>query len=159
MNSETQGKTRIELVQDFGIQLNALISASHALNVRTAAVFDPSVQPAAFLLVRWLLSNGPASAGVLAEATAMDRSSVTRLVSQLKHRDYVQSEGHELDRRVVLISLTELGTARASQAIQEKGEEFYGRISRLDNRELETFIRLLRCFHGQALIDPIIGSS
>lgn len=139
-------RTQLELA--LGEQLNALISASHALNVRTAALFDPQLQPAAFLIVRWLLSYGPAAATLLAESTAMDRSSVSRLVSQLKQLGYVKSETHPEDRRGILISLTETGREKALNAIKIKEEEFYKHISKLDNSELETFINLLQCFNG-----------
>ncbi|WP_033165387.1 MarR family transcriptional regulator [Clostridium sp. KNHs205] len=140
--------SRIQLELKLGDQLNALLSASHALNVRTAAVFDPTLQPAAFLIVRWLLSNGPSAASLLAESTAMDRSSVSRLVAQLKHLGYVKSETHPEDRRGVLLSLTELGREKALKAIKEKEEEFYNRISKWKDSDLETFVYLLRCFNG-----------
>ncbi|MFA9466400.1 MAG: MarR family winged helix-turn-helix transcriptional regulator [Velocimicrobium sp.] len=140
--------SRMQLELSLGDQLNALLSASHALNVRTAAVFDPTLQPAAFLIVRWLLSNGPAVATLLAESTAMDRSSVSRLVAQLKHLGYVKSETHPEDRRGVLLSLTELGREKALKAIKEKEEEFYNRILKWEDSDLETFVYLLRCFNG-----------
>ena len=79
-NIQKQNTTRIQLELDRGKELNALISASHALNVRTAAIFDSTLQPAAFLIIRWLLSYGPANATISAAFTAMDRSSVSRLV-------------------------------------------------------------------------------
>jgi len=63
---------RIQLERNLDDQLNALISASHALNVRTAAVFDPTLQLAAFLIVRWLLPYGPETATILAESTAIE---------------------------------------------------------------------------------------
>ncbi|WMJ87955.1 MarR family winged helix-turn-helix transcriptional regulator [Anaerocolumna sp. MB42-C2] len=140
--------SRMQLELSLGDQLNALLSASHALNVRTAAVFDPTLQPAAFLIVRWLLSNGPAAATLLAESTAMDRSSVSRLVAQLKHLGYVKSETHPEDRRGVLLSLTELGREKALKAIKEKEEEFYKRISKWEDSDLESFVYMLRCFNG-----------
>lgn len=139
-------RTKLELT--LGDELNALISASHALNVRTAAVFDSTLQPAAFLIIRWLLSYGPVNATVLAESTAMDRSSVSRLVTQLKHLGYVKSESHPKDRREILLSLTETGREKASKAINEKGSEFYNRISTWENSDLEAFISMLRCFNG-----------
>jgi DNA-binding MarR family transcriptional regulator len=145
---QTQNSPRTKLELDFGEQLNALISASHALNVRTAALFDSSLQPAAFLIIRWLLSYGPATATLLAESTAMDRSSISRLVAQLKQLGYVKSETHPKDRRGVLISLTEAGYEKAAKVIKEKEREFYNRISKLDDSELETFIKLLKSFNG-----------
>jgi len=133
---------------DLGKELNALISASHALNVRTAAVFDSTLQPAAFLIIRWLLSYGPANATILSKSTAMDRSSVSRLVTQHKKLGYVKSETHPKDHHEILLSLTELGREQSSKAIKEKEDEFYKRISKWENSNLEEFINMHQCFNG-----------
>lgn len=145
-NSKNTSRNILEL--QLGEQLNALISASHALNVRTAACFDSTLQPAAFLIVRWLFSFGPTSATVLAKSTAMDRSSVSRLVNQLKTLNYVKSESSPDDRRGVLLSLTELGRQKTMDALKEKESAFYERILKWDDSRLEKFIELLRDFNG-----------
>jgi Transcriptional regulators len=144
MDNNTK-RTQLEL--KLGEQLNALISTSHALNVRTAARFDSTLQPAAFLLVRWLFSFGPTSATVLAESTAMDRSSVSRLVNQLKSLGYVKSEASPDDRRGILLSLTELGRQKTLDALKEKESLFYKRISKWDDYQLEKFTEMLRYFN------------
>lgn len=146
-NQSENNAKRTQLELKLGEQLNALISASHALNVRTAARFDSTLQPAAFLLVRWLFSFGPTSATVLAESTAMDRSSVSRLVNQLKSFGYVKSEASPDDRRGVLLSLTELGRQKTLDALKEKDSLFYERISKWDNYQLEKFTEMLRDFN------------
>ncbi|KGK86878.1 MarR family transcriptional regulator [Desulfosporosinus sp. HMP52] len=146
--NHNQNPPRSQLELNLGEQLNALISASHALNVRTAALFDPTLQPASFLIVRWLLAHGASTATLIAESTAMDRSSVSRLVTQLKQLGYVKSETHPEDRRGILISLTESGRLKASKAIKEKENEFYKRISNWKDSELETFINMLKSFNG-----------
>lgn len=145
---QTKNTIRLQLELDLGDQLNVLLSASHALNVRTAAIFDATLQPAAFLIVRWLLANGPTTATILAESTAMDRSSVSRLINQLKKLEYVKSEPNPEDRRGALLGLTELGREKAANAIKEKEEEFYKRTSKWDDAELEAFIEMLRGFNG-----------
>ena len=149
MNNNTQNKNanRVQLELKLGEQLNVILSASHALNVRAAARFDSSLQPAAFLIVRWLFSFGPASATTLSESTAMDRSSVSRLVNQLKNLGYVKSEQSPSDRRGVLLSLTELGQQRAMAALEEKESAFYERISQWNDSKLENFIELLMDFN------------
>lgn len=139
---------RSQLELKLGEQINALISASHALNVRTAACFDSSLQPAAFILVRWLFSFGPASATTLAEATAMDRSSVSRLINQLKSLGYVQSEKSQSDKRGVLLSLTVLGQENTIAALKEKESAFYERITNWDDEKLEKFTEMLKDFNG-----------
>jgi len=140
--------TRNQLELKLGEQLNALISASHGLNVRAAARFDPTLQPAAFLLVRYLFSFGPTSATILAESTAMDRSSVSRLVNLLRSLGYVKSEPSPDDRRGVLLTLTELGQQQTIYALKEKESAFYDRILKWDNSKLENFIDMLRDFNG-----------
>jgi DNA-binding MarR family transcriptional regulator len=148
-NSQYQNISREQLELKLGEQLNALISASHALNVRTAAAFDSSLQPAAFLIVRWLFSYGPTSATALAESTAMDRSSVSRLVNQLKQSGYVKSETHPHDKRGILLSLTELGRNKAFNALEHKGTEFYDRISKCTDSQLINFIETLKFLISQ----------
>ncbi|AAK81411.1 DNA-binding MarR family transcriptional regulator [Clostridium acetobutylicum] len=150
MNNNTQNKTdnRIQLELKLGEQLNVIINASHALNVKTAAHFDSTLQPAAFLIVRWLFSFGPTNATVLSKSIAMDRSSVSRLVNQLKNMGYVKSEQSPSDRRGVLLSLTELGHQRTMNALKEKESAFYERIAKWDDSKLESFIELLMDFNG-----------
>jgi DNA-binding MarR family transcriptional regulator len=150
MNNYTHNEdtTRTHLELKLGEHLNALISASHGLNVRTAAHFDSTLQPAAFLLVRWLFSFGPTSATALAESTAMDRSSVSRLVNLLKNLGYVKSEPSPDDRRGVLLTLTELGNQKTIDALKEKESAFYDRISNWDDSKLEKFIEMLSDFNG-----------
>lgn len=139
-NSDLREKLELAL----GEQLNALISEAHALNVRTAATFDATLQPAAFLIVRWLFSHGPTNATALAESTAMDRSSISRLIGQLKGLGYVKSDPHPKDRRGVLLSLTELGHDKTIKALKEKESIFYERISSLTDSELKEYIEMLK---------------
>ncbi|AHV95733.1 MarR family transcriptional regulator [Paenibacillus sabinae T27] len=143
-----KNEIREQLELQLGEQLHALISASHALSVRTAGRFDPSIQPAAFHIIRWLYSYGPTSAAALAESTAMDRSSVSRLVKQLETLGYVNRENSPDDGRGVLLSLTELGHQMTIHALKEKETAFYERISNWDNDQLEAFITMLRKFNG-----------
>lgn len=135
---------REELELALGEQLNSLISEAHALNVRTAATFDTTLQPAGFLIVRWLFSHGPTNASTLAESTAMDRSSISRLIGQLKGLGYVKSEPHPKDRRGVMLSLTELGHDKTIKALKEKESIFFERISGLTDSELKAYIEMLK---------------
>ncbi len=144
VKDEPRAKLEIEL----GEQLNALISASHALNVRAAAKFDSSLQPAAFHIVRWLYSYGPTNAATLAESTAMDRSSVSRLVKQLQSLGYLNRETSQSDGRGVVLSLTEHGQQRLIDALKEKESVFYERILNWKDEELHEFIQMLRQFNG-----------
>ncbi|ETT64212.1 MarR family transcriptional regulator [Paenibacillus odorifer] len=148
MNTERKDTSRGQLELKLGGQISALISASHALNVRTAAAFDSTIQPAAFHIIRWLYSYGPTSASVLAESTAMDRSSVSRLIKQLENLGYIKREDSPNDRRAILLTLTDLGRQKTFDALQDKEFIFYERIAQWDNQQLETFIQMLQEFNG-----------
>ncbi|MGO4547709.1 MarR family winged helix-turn-helix transcriptional regulator [Paenibacillus sp. 2TAB23] len=148
MNFKRKDMSRGPLELKLGEQINALISAAHALNVRTSAYFDSSIQPAAFHIVRWIYAHGPTSASELADSTAMDRSSVSRLVKQLEHLGYVRRESAPHDRRAILLTLTELGRQKTFEALRDKENFFYERISKWDNRQLEAFIEMLQAING-----------
>jgi DNA-binding MarR family transcriptional regulator len=148
LNDQQEKGVREQLELKLGEQVNALISASHAINVKTATRFDPSIQPAAFHIIRRLYSYGSTSAAALAESTAMDRSSVTRLVKQLELLGYVTKESSPNDGRGILLSLTELGQQKTMNALKEKESIFYERISKWNDDQLEAFIAMLRKFNG-----------
>ncbi|WP_187768027.1 MarR family winged helix-turn-helix transcriptional regulator [Paenibacillus sp. PL91] len=144
--SINESRERLEI--ELGEQLNALISSAHALNVKAAAKFDSSIQPAAFHIVRWLYSYGATNAAALAESTAMDRSSVSRLVKQLQALGYVKREASPNDGRGVVLSLTEYGQQKIIDALKEKESVYYERLSDWKDAELHDFIQMLRHFNG-----------
>ncbi|MFE5320709.1 MarR family winged helix-turn-helix transcriptional regulator [Paenibacillus sp. NPDC056579] len=147
-HNEKNHAPREKLEMELGEQLSALLSAAHALNVRAAAKFDASLQPAAFHIVRWLYSYGPTNAAALAESTAMDRSSVSRLIKQLQSLGYVDREVSPSDGRGIVVSLTGYGHQKVIDALQEKGFVFYERISEWEDSELQDFIQMLSHFNG-----------
>ncbi|KMZ43235.1 MULTISPECIES: MarR family transcriptional regulator [Bacillales] len=147
-NTPSKNESREKLEIELGEQLNALISASHALNVRSAAKFDSSLQPAAFHIVRWLYSYGPTNAATLAESTAMDRSSVSRLVKQLQALGYVSRVASPNDGREIVLSLTEHGQQKIIEALKEKESVFFERISDWKDEELHNFTQMLKHFNG-----------
>ncbi|MNK42570.1 MarR family protein [compost metagenome] len=148
MDKNNESTTRERLEVELGKQLNALISSAHALNVRAAEKFDSSLQPAAFHIVRWLYSYGPTNAATLADSTAMDRSSVSRLVKQLQLLGYVNREVSPNDGRGVLLSLTENGQQKVIEALKEKESVYYERLSNWEDTELQDFIQMLTHFNG-----------
>jgi len=140
---------REQLELELGVQLNALISSAHALNVKAATRFDSSLQPAAFHIIRWLYSYGPTSAAGLADSTAMDRSSVSRLIKQLGSLGYIKREPSPIDGRAILLSLTEYGHQQTTRALQEKESVFYERISKWSDAQLQGFIQILQEFNAK----------
>jgi DNA-binding MarR family transcriptional regulator len=145
--STTPVSAHRDLELALGVELNALLSASRALTERTAAVFHPELQPAAFHLARWLYAYGPANPSTLADAVAMDRSSTSNLIGQLKRLELVESSSDPADKRGVIVSLTPTGRSRVLAALDLRGSTFFDRTEGWTSDELATFTRLLHRFN------------
>ncbi len=148
--SRPQDAVRRERELELGVELNALLSASRALTERTAAAFHPDLQPAAFHLARWLYAYGPASPSALAEAVAMDRSSTSNLIGQMKRLSLVDSDRDPSDRRSVIVSLTPAGAKRVVEALDLRGSTFFTRTESWSSEDLAAFTSLLKRFNSPA---------
>lgn len=129
-----------------GVEVNALLSASRALTERSAAAFHPGVQPAAFHVARWLYSYGPANPSAVADAVAMDRSSTSALLRQLRTAGLVESTPDPADGRAVRVSLTSAGAERVREALDLRGTVFFERTADWSVADLRTLARLLHSF-------------
>jgi len=141
--------TRRELELALGAELNALLSASRALDVRTAAAFHPDLQPAAFHLARWLYAYGPVQPSTLAEAVGMDRSSTSSLIGSMKRLELIASMSDPVDRRAVIVSLTPAGEARVIEALDVRSSAFFKRTHDWPLEDLQRFTTLLKEFNAR----------
>ena len=140
---------RRQLELALGVELNALLSASRALDVRTAAAFHPDLQPAAFHLARWLYAYGPAKPSTLAEAVGMDRSSTSSLIGKMKRVGLVASTPDVADKRGVIVSLTQIGEARVIEALGVRSSAFFKRTHDWPLEDLQRFTTLLKEFNAR----------
>ncbi|QSQ19176.1 MarR family transcriptional regulator [Pyxidicoccus parkwayensis] len=140
-------RSRKELELALGAQLNALLSAARVLTERSAAAFQPGLQPAAFHVARWLLAFGPAKPSEIAEAVGMDRSSISALIREMKGFGLAASEQDAADKRAVIVSLTPLGKERVRAALDLRGTEYFSRIDDWSNDDIARFTELLRRFN------------
>ena len=141
--------TRRELELALGVELNALLSAARALDVRTAAAFHPDLQPAAFHLARWLYAYGPVQPSTLAEAVGMDRSSTSSLIGSMKRLEPIASISDPFDRRAVIVSLTPAGEARVIEALDVRSSAFFKRTDDWPLEDLQRFTALLKEFNAR----------
>jgi len=146
-NSDEVTTPRREAALAVGAELNALLSASRALTERSAAAFHPDLQPAAFHLARWLYSYGPAKPSALADAVAMDRSSTSSLIKQMKAAGLVESTKAPDDGRAVVVSLTPTGLSRTAEALDLRGTVFFERTKDWSTEDLQAFADLLGRFN------------
>lgn len=79
-----------------------------------------------------LAEQAPLSQQGLADALALDKSSVTRLVQQLEQRGWVTRQRDARDNRLRLLRLSELGartTAEMQRRMRERHAEAFGQLT------------------------------
>jgi DNA-binding MarR family transcriptional regulator len=70
-------------------------------------------------------------------------AAVSEIVSKLESDGYVERKVDEKDKRATLITLTELGEARAAELADEKNERFEKTFKALTAKEKEQLLKLL----------------
>ena len=79
----------------------------------------------------------------LVEELKVNPSSVSEIISKLQAEGYVERTVDPMDKRATLITLTELGRARAYELEDERNERFSSLFSRLTDSEKEQLVELL----------------
>jgi len=87
-----------------------------------------------------LHDRGPLTQRELAVALGLQKSTVSRLVDQLDERDLARRSPNPVDRRSVLVTLTENGTVRAGRLAHARQALFADLIERLDPSDRRTVI-------------------
>ena len=99
-------------------------------------------------MARWLYAYGPANPSAVADAVAMDRSSTSALIRQLKAAGLVESRPDPNDGRAVRVSLTPTGADRVREALDLRGTAFFERTADWSVADLRTLARLLHELTG-----------
>jgi DNA-binding MarR family transcriptional regulator len=140
---------REKLVRALGHELGALLSASRALTIESAANFHPDLAPAAFHIACWLHSFGPAKSSRVALEVGMDRSATSRLTAQMVNLGLVVASSDPHDGRGVVFKLTAKGESRIASASARKGQVFSERIADWSDADLTGFAALLHRFNNR----------
>ena len=88
--------------------------------------------------------GGPLPMSRLADTLDVSVASATGIVSRMEERSLVEREHDDEDRRVVLVIPTETGLAVFRDMMEQRREHLVGLLSRLDDGDLQAFLRGLR---------------
>ncbi|MEB3101619.1 MarR family winged helix-turn-helix transcriptional regulator [Ferviditalea candida] len=90
----------------------------------------------------YIQANGPCPSSALSDRFGVNRSAVTALVDRLVSKGFVRRIPDSVDRRVVLLYMTDKGVA-ALKAGKESIRKFVGVcMEELEEAEIEQFIRV-----------------
>ena len=135
-----------EIVDSIEQSFSQLFGLVKAAMREAAATLGPDVQPAAWVVLRWVLRNAPTQAAAIAAATGMDKSAVSRQLKDLRERGLVNAEQSATDARAMLISPTPEALRRVGLVRDEWSRRFRDILGTWSEDELSTFAVLLERF-------------
>ena len=139
----TTDAARVELSHEF-VRYHR---ASHTMRAQLAEVLPAGLDPAAALLLMWLVKQGPSRQGALAEDTFLDPSTVSRRISQLVQQGLVERRADPVDGRAVQLVPTALGQT-FFHTIRDRREEIMQQVlAGWTHEEVTALSGLLRKFN------------
>lgn len=97
-----------------------------------------------FAVLEVLLQMGALPVNAIGEKVLLTSGSITTAVDRLEQQALVKREKSELDRRLVLVRLTEAGRERITRAFAEHAEDLDQLFAILDDAERVQFAKLTR---------------
>ncbi len=121
----------------------------HRMKAQVVHLLPAGLDPAAALLLAWLVKRGPSRQHELADCTFLDPSTVSRRVSQLVSHGLAERRPDPGDGRAVLLVPTEEGV-RLFGLIRTRREELMHQVvGPWPQGEVDEFRRLLRRFNDE----------
>ncbi|MDR6867306.1 DNA-binding MarR family transcriptional regulator [Microbacterium resistens] len=124
-------------------EFGELFSRVRRLYVSSAERVAPGLSPGAFKLFSLIARRGQATASELAERMMSDKSLVSRLVRELEEHGLIRRTPDPQDGRSSLLSATESGLERLTEARQHDDERLIRALDAWDIREIQDLTRLL----------------
>jgi DNA-binding MarR family transcriptional regulator len=123
-----------------------------------AVEVHPELNPTSYLLLSTLNEHGARRASDLAEAFALDKGSVSRVVHQLLELGLIARSPDPADGRASILTVTDEAVRRLATVREQRREHFDDRLASWDPADIEDLAARLGRFNA-ALADPVpVGS-
>jgi DNA-binding MarR family transcriptional regulator len=124
-------------------ELGLLMRRSASLNREVAADVHPDLDGASYSTLARIEETSPARACDLCEYFGVDKSAVSRQVTNLEHLGLVARAVDPLDARARVVLLTQEGVRRLRQVRRARRARFHGLMSSWPRRDVEDMARML----------------
>jgi DNA-binding MarR family transcriptional regulator len=123
----------------------AIILFSRNSRVRANNMYD-DLPFVAYTMLSYVGTFPLPTASDLAERYGLEKSTVSRQLSQLEEDGLLRREAHPSRPRTKLLELTDTGRARLARVRQHQRKELQERLDHWPDEDVETFSRLLHRF-------------
>lgn len=128
-----------ELEQEF----NRLFVRRRFNALQLARQIDSEIEPASYSVLATLQQMGPQRMTAIARHLGIGKPTLSRQLSTLEHRGFVEKATDPADGRAQMVSLTEEGRARLESAQGDRAERYLQMLTPWQEQEIETLSQLL----------------
>lgn len=128
-----------ELEQEF----NRLFVRRRFNALQLARQIDSEIEPASYSVLATLQQMGPQRMTAIARHLGIGKPTLSRQLSTLEHRGFVEKATDPADGRAQMVSLTEEGRARLESAQGDRAERYLQMLTPWREQEIETLSTLL----------------
>lgn len=128
---------------DLERELVRFARTARSAGVRAADVLSPGLEQSGYALVIAIERLGQAHACELADLMGLDKSTVSRLLASLDHRELIERTTDPADRRAHVVSLSERGRARLAAARDEHSADLAHALADWTPEEIGDAVRVI----------------
>ena len=124
-----------------------------------AAMVHPDLQRAAYLMLAFVIEDGPQRSSTLAEKFEIDKGAISRQVQHLVDLDLFERQPDPADGRASILMVTAKGRKRYEQVNVHRRQLLDQRLGEWDDRDLEQFAELLGRYNESLETGELMGSA
>lgn len=113
-----------------------------------ARAVHPDLQPSSYLMLAWLVDEGPVRASAMVESFAIDKGAISRQLQHLGELGLVDRIPDPEDGRATLVSASEDGVRRLADVVAGRRRLLDERLGEWSAGELEHFVGLLTRYNS-----------
>jgi DNA-binding MarR family transcriptional regulator len=125
------------------VELSRLLRRARRLASEVAGSVHPDLRPGDFALLRAVVELGPSRSGDLAARVGLDKSTTSRLITNLRDLGLVRATVDGSDARARLVELTADGKRRYTRMQAERRARFASYLATWDGEDLTRLAVLL----------------
>ncbi|RCK56851.1 MarR family winged helix-turn-helix transcriptional regulator [Microbacterium sorbitolivorans] len=138
--------SRDDAIQAVEGEFMQMVSRFRRLIARRAEQLSPGLLPGAYKVFTTILQSGPLTASALVDQLMLDKSQLSRTITDLEKRGLIERTPDPNDRRSHLLSATEKG--RAGHAAFHTTPETRTLRAKLDDWDIDDIHRLATLLHA-----------
>lgn len=134
---------RTEIVDHLEQEVGVLIRRIRRVIHERSRSVHPELQPASYLLLSYLVTNGPTRASKVAEQFGIDKGAISRQVQHLVELGLLDRTPDPDDGRATLVSASADAQERLSEVNRHRREHLDEVLGDWDDDDLASFVGLL----------------